>query len=86
MESKGTKQQLDNRNNRKTVYNPSSVYIKNGKTITELLRLSPVTVFFLGFIPPVIGAFAAIITALILHNEQISNYNWQCGASIHSYS
>ncbi|CAG9540186.1 unnamed protein product [Cercopithifilaria johnstoni] len=79
MESEGTEQQLDNRKSRKTVYNPSPAYFKNGKTVTELLRLSPVTVFFLGFVPPVAGAFAAIIIALIFHNEQISNYNWQCG-------
>uniref|UniRef100_A0A8R1TTB6 CWH43-like N-terminal domain-containing protein n=1 Tax=Onchocerca volvulus TaxID=6282 RepID=A0A8R1TTB6_ONCVO len=79
MESKWTEQQLDNKNNRKTTYSPSPVYVKNGKTVIELFRLSPVTVFLFGFIPPLIGAFAAIIAALIFHNEQISNYNWQCG-------
>ncbi|OZC08053.1 hypothetical protein X798_04945 [Onchocerca flexuosa] len=51
MESKWT-EQLDNKNNRKTTYSPSPVYIKNGKTVIELFRLSPVTVFLFGFIPP----------------------------------
>ncbi|EFO27906.1 hypothetical protein LOAG_00567 [Loa loa] len=79
MENGGAEQQLDNRNNRKSTYRPSSVYIENGKTVTELFRLSPVIVFLLGFVPPMTGAFAAITTALIFHSEQISNYNWQCG-------
>ncbi|KAM3725743.1 Post-GPI attachment to proteins factor [Dirofilaria immitis] len=79
MESEWTIQQLDDKNNRKTTYSVSPIYVKNGKTVTELFRLSPVTVFLLGFIPPMIGAFAAVIAALIFHSEQISNYNWQCG-------
>ncbi|KAF7632325.1 hypothetical protein Mgra_00008250, partial [Meloidogyne graminicola] len=33
----------------------------------------------LGCIPPFFGAFGSIITALIVHNDEISNYNWQCG-------
>ncbi|VDK82558.1 unnamed protein product [Litomosoides sigmodontis] len=67
MESERREQQLAYRNNWKTIYNPSPVYIKNGEIVTELSRSSPVTVFFLGFVPPVIGAFAAILTALIFH-------------------
>ncbi|VDM37053.1 unnamed protein product [Toxocara canis] len=47
--------------------------------ISELFRVSPVIVFLFGFIPPMFGAIAAIGIALIFHNDEISNYNWQCG-------
>nr|CRZ21704.1 Bm6293 [Brugia malayi] len=79
MKSEEIRKQLDNRNSWKSTYNPSPVYVKNGKTVMELFRLSPVTVFLFGFVPPMIGAFATITTALIFHSEQIRNYNWQCG-------
>uniref|UniRef100_A0A9J2PWH3 CWH43-like N-terminal domain-containing protein n=1 Tax=Ascaris lumbricoides TaxID=6252 RepID=A0A9J2PWH3_ASCLU len=47
--------------------------------VSELFRLSPVTVFAFGFTPPLFGAIAAITIALVFHNDEISNYNWQCG-------
>ncbi|KAE9552350.1 hypothetical protein FO519_004433 [Halicephalobus sp. NKZ332] len=47
--------------------------------VRELMRINPLTVFFVGFVPPFIGAIASIAVALIFHNEEISNYNWQCG-------
>ncbi|VDN57748.1 unnamed protein product [Dracunculus medinensis] len=47
--------------------------------ITEIFQLSPSTVFFIGFIPPVIGAFLSIAIAFLFYNDEISNYNWQCG-------
>uniref|UniRef100_A0A1I7VYT9 CWH43-like N-terminal domain-containing protein n=1 Tax=Loa loa TaxID=7209 RepID=A0A1I7VYT9_LOALO len=40
MENGGAEQQLDNRNNRKSTYRPSSVYIENGKTRARLPSLS----------------------------------------------
>lgn len=33
MESKRTEQQLDNKNNRETPYNPSPICVKNGKMV-----------------------------------------------------
>uniref|UniRef100_A0A914QIQ7 Uncharacterized protein n=1 Tax=Panagrolaimus davidi TaxID=227884 RepID=A0A914QIQ7_9BILA len=45
----------------------------------ELMRLSPMAFFFTGFIPPMLGAVGSIIVALTFHNDEISNYNWQCG-------
>lgn len=50
--------------------------------VTEVLRLSPITLFWYGFIPPLFGATAAIVTALFFHYNQISNYNWQCGVKL----
>ncbi|MFH4973790.1 hypothetical protein AB6A40_000499 [Gnathostoma spinigerum] len=63
----------------RSVYAVVDPFERDGKKITEVLRLSPVTVFFIGFIPPVLGAIGSICVALIFHNDQISNYNWQCG-------
>ncbi|KAK6747719.1 hypothetical protein RB195_000736 [Necator americanus] len=54
-------------------------YEKDGKRITEILRFNAVEVFFAGFIPPLVGSVSAIAIALIFHNDEISNYNWQCG-------
>ncbi|VDM65223.1 unnamed protein product [Strongylus vulgaris] len=54
-------------------------YEKDGKKITEILRFNAVEVFFAGFLPPLIGSVSAIAIALIFHNDEISNYNWQCG-------
>ncbi|CAJ0603299.1 unnamed protein product [Cylicocyclus nassatus] len=54
-------------------------YEKDGKRITEILRFNAVEVFFAGFLPPVVGSVSAIAIALIFHNDEISNYNWQCG-------
>ncbi|EYC13537.1 hypothetical protein Y032_0043g773 [Ancylostoma ceylanicum] len=54
-------------------------YEKDGKKITEILRFNAVEVFFAGFIPPLVGSVSAIAIALIFHNDEISNYNWQCG-------
>ena len=45
------------------------------------MRLDPLHLFFTGFLPPFFGAVSSIIVALILHNDEISNYNWQCGVS-----
>ncbi|EPB80113.1 hypothetical protein ANCCEY_00801 [Ancylostoma ceylanicum] len=53
-------------------------YEKDGKKITEILRFNAVEVFFAGFIPPLVGSVSAIAIALIFHNDEISNYNWQC--------
>ncbi|KAK0425881.1 hypothetical protein QR680_009437 [Steinernema hermaphroditum] len=50
-----------------------------GNGVRELLRFSPTVVFLVGFVPPLVGAVAAITVALWQHREQISNYNWQCG-------
>uniref|UniRef100_A0A7E4VBB6 Post-GPI attachment to proteins factor 2 n=1 Tax=Panagrellus redivivus TaxID=6233 RepID=A0A7E4VBB6_PANRE len=47
--------------------------------VRELLRLSPMAFFFTGFLPPLFGAVSSIIVALTFHNDEISNYNWQCG-------
>uniref|UniRef100_A0AC34FTW3 Transmembrane protein n=1 Tax=Panagrolaimus sp. ES5 TaxID=591445 RepID=A0AC34FTW3_9BILA len=49
--------------------------------VQELMRLDPMAFFFCGFIPPMIGAVGSIIVALTFHNDEISNYNWQCGVS-----
>lgn len=46
---------------------------------TELMHLNPIDFFFVGFIPPFVGACLSIVIALIFHNDEISNYNWQCG-------
>ncbi|GMT25013.1 hypothetical protein PFISCL1PPCAC_16310, partial [Pristionchus fissidentatus] len=54
-------------------------YVHEGKKITEVARFNPVAVFLSGFIPPLVGSIAAIAIALIFHNDEISNYNWQCG-------
>lgn len=48
-------------------------------SVSELIRMDPLHLFFLGFVPPFCGAIGSIFTALLLHNDQISNYNWQCG-------
>uniref|UniRef100_A0A0N4VIZ6 G protein-coupled receptor n=1 Tax=Enterobius vermicularis TaxID=51028 RepID=A0A0N4VIZ6_ENTVE len=55
------------------------ICFENRHKTTELFRLGPTTAFVLGFTPPLVGAIAAITIALILHNAQISNYNWSCG-------
>ncbi|KAH7714269.1 Protein Y11D7A.9 [Aphelenchoides avenae] len=47
--------------------------------VVELMRLNPLHLFFTGFLPPFFGAVASIVVALIFHNDEISNYNWQCG-------
>lgn len=47
--------------------------------VRELMRMNPLVLFFAGFIPPFIGAISSIIVALVFHNDEISNYNWQCG-------
>ncbi|VDL78826.1 unnamed protein product [Nippostrongylus brasiliensis] len=52
---------------------------KDGMRVTEILRFNAVEVFFAGFIPPLVGSVLAIVIALVLHNDAISNYNWQCG-------
>ncbi|CAD6197491.1 unnamed protein product [Caenorhabditis auriculariae] len=54
-------------------------YVKNGKKITEVVRFNPVEVFLAGFLPPMFGSISAIVIALVFHNDEISNYNWQCG-------
>ncbi|CAD5210100.1 unnamed protein product [Bursaphelenchus xylophilus] len=51
----------------------------NGLRVKELMRPNPSHLFFIGFIPPFFGAVMSIIIALIFHNDEISNYNWQCG-------
>ncbi|PAV85481.1 hypothetical protein WR25_06949 [Diploscapter pachys] len=56
-------------------------YIKDGMKITEIIRFNPVEVFLAGFLPPMFGSITAIAIALIFHNDEISNYNWQCGVS-----
>ncbi|CAJ0565498.1 unnamed protein product, partial [Mesorhabditis spiculigera] len=70
------KKQVEIPRNQDGLYQP---YIKDGKKITEIARFNPVEVFFAGFIPPVVGSVSAIAIALIFHNDEISNYNWQCG-------
>ncbi|CAI4223855.1 unnamed protein product [Auanema sp. JU1783] len=62
--------------NRMGLFEP---YIKDGKKVTEIIRFNPVQVFFTGFLPPLFGSVSAIAIALIFHNDEISNYNWQCG-------
>jgi hypothetical protein len=52
-----------------------------GLEVKELMRVNPLHLFFTGFLPPFFGAVASIVVALMLHNDEISNYNWQCGAS-----
>uniref|UniRef100_A0A1I7ZJQ5 CWH43-like N-terminal domain-containing protein n=1 Tax=Steinernema glaseri TaxID=37863 RepID=A0A1I7ZJQ5_9BILA len=59
-----------------TVY---KFYTDGRRRFTELIRLKPTQVFLGGFIPPLIGSVAAIGIALVFHNDEISNYNWQCG-------
>ncbi|KAK0399913.1 hypothetical protein QR680_003271 [Steinernema hermaphroditum] len=54
-------------------------YTDGRKKFTELIRLKPTQVFCGGFFPPLIGSVAAIGIALVFHNDEISNYNWQCG-------
>ena len=49
--------------------------------VRELMRLNPLVLFFIGFIPPFVGAVSSIVVALLFHNDEISNYNWQCGVS-----
>lgn len=51
----------------------------------EMLRLNPLYLFYTGLLPPFIGAVASIATALYFHNDEISNYNWQCGVSSHFF-
>lgn len=51
----------------------------NGLQVKELMRINPLHLFFTGFLPPFFGAVVSIVVALILHNDEISNYNWQCG-------
>uniref|UniRef100_A0AC34QKC7 Uncharacterized protein n=1 Tax=Panagrolaimus sp. JU765 TaxID=591449 RepID=A0AC34QKC7_9BILA len=58
----------------------SYLTIIQGKTqLIELFRITPIPVFILGFVPPLCAAVLSISIALIFHNDQISNYNWQCG-------
>jgi hypothetical protein len=45
------------------------------------MRLNPLQLFFTGFLPPFFGAVFSITVALLMHNDEISNYNWQCGVS-----
>ncbi|EFP07923.1 hypothetical protein CRE_14146 [Caenorhabditis remanei] len=73
---KGIRRKLPPPLNRMGLFEP---YIKDGKKITEIVRLNPVEVFLAGFIPPMFGSVSAIAIALIFHNDEISNYNWQCG-------
>uniref|UniRef100_A0A8R1HTZ4 CWH43-like N-terminal domain-containing protein n=1 Tax=Caenorhabditis japonica TaxID=281687 RepID=A0A8R1HTZ4_CAEJA len=73
---KGVRRRLPPPLNRMGLFDP---YIKDGKKITEIVRLNPVEVFLAGFIPPMFGSISAIAIALIFHNDEISNYNWQCG-------
>ncbi|KJH42819.1 hypothetical protein DICVIV_11183 [Dictyocaulus viviparus] len=78
--------------NEKGLFEP---FEKDGKRITEILRtidkrlngfkndifsrFNSIEVFCAGFLPPLFGSVSAITIALIFHNNEISNYNWQCG-------
>uniref|UniRef100_A0A1I7X0Z2 Post-GPI attachment to proteins factor 2-like n=1 Tax=Heterorhabditis bacteriophora TaxID=37862 RepID=A0A1I7X0Z2_HETBA len=73
---KGIQKKLPTPLNKMGLYDP---YYKDGKKITEVVRLNPIEVFLAGFIPPMFGSISAISIALIFHNDEISNYNWQCG-------
>ena len=52
-----------------------------GLQASQSARATAQTSHFSGFLPPFFGAISSIIVALILHNDEISNYNWQCGVS-----
>uniref|UniRef100_A0A914Z746 CWH43-like N-terminal domain-containing protein n=1 Tax=Panagrolaimus superbus TaxID=310955 RepID=A0A914Z746_9BILA len=54
-------------------------FINGNSRFIELFKLTPTPVFLLGFLPPLSGAILSIAIALIFHNAEISNYNWQCG-------
>ncbi|KAI6178597.1 hypothetical protein M3Y98_00518000 [Aphelenchoides besseyi] len=64
---------------RSTPCHPRRVDGVKGVEVRELMRLDPLHLFFTGFLPPFFGAIASIVVALIMHNDEISNYNWQCG-------
>ncbi|CAB3406164.1 unnamed protein product [Caenorhabditis bovis] len=49
------------------------------KTLKELFQLNTTVLFWIGFIPPLFAAIFAILTAILLHQEKITNYVWICG-------
>uniref|UniRef100_A0A7E4ZWH2 Frag1/DRAM/Sfk1 family-domain-containing protein n=1 Tax=Panagrellus redivivus TaxID=6233 RepID=A0A7E4ZWH2_PANRE len=54
-------------------------YVHENVQYTELFRIQTLPIFLVGFIPPLCAAVLSIVIALVFHNDQISNYNWQCG-------
>ncbi|KAE9551282.1 hypothetical protein FO519_005513 [Halicephalobus sp. NKZ332] len=58
---------------------PYVSYIDGKRRLVELFRITPLPIFICGFIPPLFAALISISVALLFHNDQISNYNWQCG-------
>jgi hypothetical protein len=65
--------------NRFRAAHPRRIDGVDGFRVKEIMRIDPLHFFFTGFIPPFLGAVVSIIVALLLHNDEISNYNWQCG-------
>lgn len=47
----------------------------------ELFQLNTTLLFWVGFVPPLFAAVFAILTAIILHQDKITNYAWICGVS-----
>ncbi|CAI2351367.1 unnamed protein product [Caenorhabditis sp. 36 PRJEB53466] len=45
----------------------------------ELFRLNTTILFWIGFVPPLFAASFSILTAIIFHQEKITNYVWICG-------
>lgn len=72
-------QHQGNTMNRFSGHHPRRVDGVDDREVKEILRINPIHLFYTGFLPPFIGAVASIIVALVLHNDEISNYNWQCG-------
>ncbi|CAP22924.1 Protein CBG01704 [Caenorhabditis briggsae] len=45
----------------------------------ELFQLNTTLLFWVGFVPPLFAAIFAILTAITLHQDKITNYSWICG-------
>ncbi|EGT45060.1 hypothetical protein CAEBREN_08891 [Caenorhabditis brenneri] len=55
-----------------------SVHKKKSGAI-ELFQLNTTLLFWVGFVPPLFAAVFAILTAITLHQDKITNYAWICG-------
>uniref|UniRef100_A0A0K0DS10 Post-GPI attachment to proteins factor 2 n=1 Tax=Strongyloides stercoralis TaxID=6248 RepID=A0A0K0DS10_STRER len=58
------------------------IYTDGITKYTEIIRLTPLIVFIAGIVPPLVGSITSISLALLFHNADISNYNWQCGRAL----
>uniref|UniRef100_A0A0N5C6A4 CWH43-like N-terminal domain-containing protein n=1 Tax=Strongyloides papillosus TaxID=174720 RepID=A0A0N5C6A4_STREA len=60
----------------------STTYTDGSLKYTEIIKITPLLVFIAGIVPPLAGSILSISIALLFHNDDISNYNWQCGRAL----